>query len=230
MRFNQHIVATVAAGALSACTGAPGDDGGTTPQPSVEPATFSPSATTTHETKAPSPAASEVAMSTPTATPTEGGRLRDASECENEDLGYEVDYPEDWWANERVEPDDDNLTPIAACQFFAPDEVDLQPNAGLPNGVAIRFDLLAEAVVLDGEILSDDETTVDERNARVVEREPTPSPGFVPEGSVVYQYIIEFDGGRQLAATTDNIHQHDARYEEAKAILDAMMATLELDD
>ena len=229
MRIRQQIVAILATAALAACTGTPGTDGGATPTPSPTLATTSPSPTATPsatETETASPTATE----SETPTPTQGGPLGDASECENEELDYEVEYPGDWWANERIEPDDDNLTPIPACQYFAPNEVDLQPNAGLPNGLAIWFDLPTEGVVLDGEIISEDEVTLDGHDARVVEREPTPSAGFVPEGSRVYQYIIELDDGRQLTAITDNILQDDARYEEAKPILDAMMETLDLDD
>lgn len=220
MRSLTRTCAILAAGMLAACTGAPGATAILTPTPSPAEATATPTAS-------PSP----TGTATVSPSPTRGGPLGDAEDCENEELGYAVDYPGDWWANERIEPEDDNLTPIPACQYFAPNEVELQPNAGLPNGIAIHFDIPDQPIDLStDEILSDEETTVDDRDARVVESEPEPQPGFVPEGSLVYRYVIELDDGRQLVASTDNILQDDALYEDSKGILDAMMDTLDIDD
>lgn len=219
--------AILAAGVLAACTGSPGLDTGETP--SASPTATATATETATATASPSPTGEETAS--PTASPTQGGPLGDAGECENEELGYEVDYPGDWWANDRIEPEDDNLTPIPACQYFAPNEVELQPNAGLPNGIAIWFEIPGQEIDPSGEeVLSDDTTTIDGLDARVVETQPAPQPGFVPEGSHVYRYIIELDDGRQLVATTDDILQDESRYEESKAMLDAMMETLEIDD
>lgn len=221
MRRSMTTSAILVTGVLLACTGSPRLDTGETP--SASPTALATATQTATATA--SPTADD------TASPTQGGPLGDAAECENEELGYEVDYPGDWWANERIEPEDDNLTPIPACQYFAPTEVELQPNAGLPNGIAIRFEIVEQDVdPAKEEILSDDTTTVDGHDARVVETEPAPQPGFVPEGSQVYRYIVELDDDRQLVATTDDILQDSARYEESKAILDAMMETLEIDD
>jgi hypothetical protein len=213
--------AVLAAGLLAAaCTTAPEPDGTATATPSISPTT---TATPGAETPSASPSV--------TPSPTQGGPLGDAAECENEELGYEVEYPGDWWANERIEPESEDLTPIPACQFFGPSEVELQPNAGLPNGTAIRFEIPEDMVEPpDDEIVSDEERTVADRDARVIETEPAPQEGFVPEGSLVYQYIIELADGRQLVAVTDNILQDDQRYAESKAILDAMMETLEIED
>ena len=219
--------AILAAGVLAACTGSPGLDTGETP--SASPTATATATETATATASPSPTGEETAS--PTASPTQGGPLGDAAECDNEELGYEFDYPGDWWANDRIEPEDDNLTPIPACQYFAPNEVELQPNAGLPNGIAIWFEIPGQEIDPSGEeVLSDDTTTIDGLDARVVETQPAPQPGFVPEGSHVYRYIIELDDGRQLVATTDDILQDESRYEESKAILDAMMETLEIDD
>jgi len=141
-----------------------------------------------------------------------------------------VKYPADWWANERVEPEDESLTPIPACQYFAPSEVELQPNAGLPNGIAIQFDVPNQRIdPPEDEIIDEEERTVDDRDARVMETEPAPQPGFVPEGSRIYRYIVELHDGRQLVASTDNILQDDAAYQQSKNVLDAMMESLELD-
>ena len=213
--------AVLGAGLLAAaCTTAPGPDDTAAATPSASPTT---TATPVAETPSASPSV--------TPSPTQGGPLGDAAECENEELGYEVEYPGDWWANERIEPEDDVLTPIPACQYFAPTEVELQPNAGLPNGIAIRFEIPEDPIEPpDDEIISEEERTVADRDARVIETEPAPQEGFVPEGSRLYQYIIELADGRQLVATTGNILQDDERYAESRAILDAMMETLEIEN
>jgi hypothetical protein len=213
--------AVLAAGLLAAaCTAEPGPDGTAAATPSMSP-------TTTATPGAATPSASPSV----TPSPTQGGPLGDAAECENEELGYEVEYPGDWWANERIEPENADLTPIPACQYFAPTEVELQPNAGLPNGIAIHFEIPEDRVEpSDDAIVSEEERTVDDLDARVVETEPAPQEGFIPEGSRLYQYIVELADGRQLVATTGNILQDDERYAESKAILDAMMETLDIED
>lgn len=157
----------------------------------------------------------------------------DAQRCENEELGFSVEYPSGWWANERIDAEW-VLTPIPSCNYFAPDPVDLQPNAALPAGIAIRFDLRGSQVEMwetaHDEILSREETTVDGHDAVVWEVAPTPSAGFVPEGSLTYEYIITLRGGERLVATTDNILQPDVAYEESKAVLDRMMETIGIDN
>ena len=224
MRTLMSISAIAIAAVMTACTGTPGPqttESATATPTQVATATVSPDGTPTPD--------DEPASVSP--SPTQGGPLGDALSCENEELGYEVDYPGEWWANERIEPDDPNLTPIPACQYFAPSEVELQPNAGLPNGIAIRFEIPDQAIdATGGTVLSEESTTIDDREARVIETEPEPQAGFVPEGSRLYRYIVELEDGRQLVATTDDILQDEARYEESKPILDSMMDTLEIED
>lgn len=218
----------VAALVLAACTGSPGVDTGDTPS-------ALPSATAT--AAAPSPTGDDVtASATASASPTDGP-LGDAAECENEELGYEVEYPEDWWANERIEPDEPTLTPIPECMYFAREPVDLRPNAGLPAGLAVHFDIREGQEALDpelmesyGEVLGQDEDTVDDRPAVVWETEVTNGTSFTPAGSRTYQYVIELEDGSQLVAITDSVHQDEEDYEATKPILDAMMDSLELDD
>jgi hypothetical protein len=212
-------IATLASLALTACVSAP------TPSPadSGVPVTTAPS---------PTGRASGSPAGTASASPSATGEpvLGEALECENQELGYEVDYPEEWWANERIEPEDEDLTPIAACQYFAPSPIELQPNAGLPNGLAIWFQIPEEEAESTGELLSEETLTIDGHDAVVTEIQPEPSEGFVPEGSLIYRYEIQLSEGRRLVASTDNILQDDSRYQESKPILDAMMATLEIED
>ena len=223
--------AILAALVLAACTGSPGVDTGDTPSAVATPtssAAASGSASPTGD--------EETSAATATASPSDGS-LGDAQECENEELGYEVGYPEDWWANERIEPDEPTLTPIPECMYFAREPVDLQPNAGLPGGLAVHFDVREGQEAVDpelmesyGEILGQDDDTVDGRPATVWETEATNGTSFTPAGSRTYQYVIELEDGSQLVAITDSVHQDEEDYEATKPILDAMMDSLELDD
>ena len=217
------VVAITAVATLTACAAGTGSP--TTSTPMATPSETESQAVT------PSPSSSSAVSTSPTTTPGEGDGFEDAAECENTEVGYEVEYPADWWANERIEPseDDPGFTPILACTYFAAEPVDLQPNAGLPSGIAIQFGVANEEPVVSGDIVDEEAVSVDGRNAVLRVERPAPSPGFIPEGSLIYRYVIEVDGG-YLVASTDNILLDDEAYEESKAILDAMMETLDIDD
>lgn len=217
----------LAVSVLAACT-APGPQESPAARSAVTPSTVA-------STVAPSQGTPSPVRTTSAATSSPGGGLaafEDALRCENEELGFRVEYPSEWWANERIDPEE-ALTPIPSCTYFAPHPVDLRPNAAVPAGVAIRFDVREGGVerweTAHDEILSREETSVDGRDGVVWEVAPTPSAGFIPEGSLVYEYIITLDGGARLVAATDNILQPDAAYEQSKAILDRMMGTITLD-
>lgn len=198
------------------------------------PAAVSPTPTLV-EAATPTPASSESPSpnspthdASPTAQPTEHAAFEDAQSCENDDIGFTVEYPGDWWANERIEPDFDGGTPIPACTYFAPEPVALQPNAGLPPGVAIWFNVpSANAADSSGEELDGGEATVDGYDATIVEYVPRES-GFSPEGTIIYTYVIDRDGERISALT--NAFGHEDTYEENKRILDSMMETLDFED
>lgn len=224
MRSFRPIGALLAGLALTAC-------GGEAPSPSVDPISSAPSASAgVTATPMPTPAPSASAAATAPSSP--AGAFDDPQACENEELGYAIEYPGDWWANERIDPDDEALTPIAACQYFAPTAVQLQPNAGLPNGLAIWFRIPEGGMIVGegDETLSRRETTIDGHDALVVEIVPQPQPGFVPEDSRTYLYAVELGGSRVLVASTDDILQDRATYEASREVLDAMMATIAIDD
>jgi hypothetical protein len=211
-------IMTIAALALGGCT-AQGSPAPTATE--TVPATATPSQTATAE-PAESPSA--------TATASPESAFDDPQTCTNPDLGFTVDYPGGWWANERVEPDDETLTPIEACTYFGPEEVALQPNAGLPAGIVIRFEARDQSDGAgDPEIVSRDQATVDGRTATVWEIRPAPQPGFIPEGTHMYEYFVDLADARRLVASTDDI-QDAVPYEEAKEILDDMMSTIDIED
>lgn len=82
----------------------------------------------------------------------------------------------------------------------------------------------------DDEVLERGEATVDGHDALILEIEPAPQMGFVPEGSRTYLYSVELSDDRLLVASTDDILQDRGSYEESTDVLDAMMETIEIDD
>lgn len=219
-------IATLVVGALAGCGTS------STPSPSATPPLSSPSGTAAPEGSEPAASRTPAETTTLSASPALPSPFDDPQSCTNQELGYRVDYPNDWWANERIEPgaDDPGFTAITACTFFAPEPIELQPNAGLPSGIAIQFRTVDSLPAINGEILSEETTTVAGREAVVREEQPEPQPGFVPEGSLVYRYAIELGEDRYLLASTDSILQDEAAYDETRPILDAMMSTIEIED
>ena len=219
IRTSATAVAMAAALMLAACgsVSSPAATTGDTPSPT-------PSATAT---STPTEEATATASPTPTATASPQRVLGDAQECENEELGYRVEYPEDWWANEDIAGGSPGVADIEECTYFAREEVAIEPATQIPAEVAIWFSSQrSDTPESQGEVISREETTVDAHDAVVVEYEP-PVGGFSPEGTVIYQYLIDTDEGR-LAVITDAFGHPD--YEQNKEILDAMVETLELDD
>jgi len=183
----------------------------------------------------PSPSPSSVPSESPTAepsrspapSPTEAaGPFPSGQSCENVELGYAVSYPADWHANEEVRPEDEALDPIPACQYFGEEPMEILPNAGLPDSVAISFDLEAEAPPPGGEVIRSERVTVAGRPAELREVAGTGDGPFIAEGDRVYQYLIELPAGDVLIVSTDSTRSGD--YEAHRDVLDLMMETLEL--
>ena len=163
------------------------------------------------------------------ASPSAEGVLGDAQSCTNDETGFRVDYPEEWWANERIEPPTPDGTPISACMYFAPEPVELVPNSGLPPGIAVWFDHETQFEIT-GEELAREELEVDGRRALLVETEATGGSGFEPDGTRTYRYIIDMGDGSEVLVATSTLFIGDSEYEEAKPILDAMIETLDFDE
>ena len=182
------------------------------PSSSAEPsASVEPSATVTPASPSPSAAAAP-----------EGQR------CENQELQYAVHYPEDWFTDQAVTPEDPALDPIEACRYFGEEPIEVAPNAGQPPTVAISFSRQAAAPPpSDGaNVLSTEEVAVAGRPATVREIEGTTESSFFGAGDRAYEYLVELPDGDvlQVSTTTDA----DGDYEQHKDVLDRMMETLEL--
>jgi hypothetical protein len=169
------------------------------------------------------PSPTESTSPQPTATPT--ASVANFYRCENSLEGYAVQVPQDWFANPEVrapEGGDD----IPACRYFAPAEFEVRPNSGIPQTVAISFQLVDAIGPSEGTELSSSETTIDGQDALVREVEITEGEPFLPAGTRVYAVYVSLDDGGYLRFSTDS--SQDGDYEEHKAVMDQMTATLEI--
>ena len=180
----------------------------------------------------PSPASTPTASPSPTpdASPSAAG-FENANRCTNDEAGYSVDYPADWWANEPVVPEP-GLTPIAPCVAFAEAPVELIPNSQLPPSVSISGGI-TEPPPPDAtqpiEILSSRDTDVAGRPAEVIEMRWTEDVLFFRAGDRLYEYRIELPTGQTLLFSTHMNELIDAAtYDGYKSVLDKMMETLEI--
>jgi hypothetical protein len=156
------------------------------------------------------------------------GALPDGQRCTNEELGFAVSYPADWFTNDEVEQEFGDPTP--ACKYFSSQAMDIPANAGLPPTVAISFERWTEVPpASEGwEVIARTEATVAGLSAVVTEMVQTSDVGapFSSRGDRSYGYEIELPDGSVLSAGTGSTATGD--YEVHKAVLDQMVETIEL--
>lgn len=138
---------------------------------------------------------------------------------------YAVPAPPDWDVND---PDG----PLDACRIFHPEDVEVPDEAqgiDLHWAAAIRIDAVAFEDLVDadvqGEVLVEERTTVDGRDALVRETRSDGS-GMVPQGETTYLHAVDLGDGETLVATTFTVGETD--YERDKDVLDRMMDGLTL--
>src|SRR5690606_18356056 len=95
-RIATTLLTTTVVATLAACT-ATGD-------PTSSALMLTPSPDASESAGAPSTASPTLTPSSTASSSTGGTGFDDEAECENPELGYEVEYPADWWANERIDP------------------------------------------------------------------------------------------------------------------------------
>lgn len=178
------------------------------------------------------PSATPEPSDAPSADPSPSAAgFENANRCTNDEAGYSVDYPADWWANERIVPDPPG-TPIAPCVAFAEEPVELIPNSQLPPSVAISGGITEPApedATQPMEVLSSRQTEVAGRPAAVVETRWTEDVFFFRAGDRLYEYRIELANGQTLLFGTHmNELIDDVTFDRYKEVLDTMMETLEL--
>jgi hypothetical protein len=135
--------------------------------------------------------------------------------CEGEDLS--VDYPASWTVYE------DDVVP--SCHVFHPEPITDYQGESLHYAVRLYIDPVAFKDATGsglGEELSREETTVDGRDAVLIERR-SEGESLLPEGERSYTYTVDLDGEILVAMTStvgDTDHERDRR------ILDHMMDSI----
>lgn len=180
----------------------------------------------------PSPSATPPAEPTlvPTSEPSGSAEpLPEGSECTNQEFGFTVRYPAEWWANDEIAAPDPVVAPIPACTYFAEEPVDLQPATDVPPAVSIIVDVEEgppPGAPVDYEVISSEQTRVDGLDATIQEIEWPTDTIFIPAGTRSYGYHVEMPNGETIViATSSTATLGD--YADHKRVLDEMMETFE---
>ncbi len=178
--------------------------------------------TTASQTQTPSVSSS----APPSAQPTEsvvpsGGALVLGSTCTNDQYGYQVGYPQGWYASEGSE---------FGCQFFDPAPLDITPNTevvGIAVSILLPYDRYGRTVSsyedpYSSNPVSHGQTTVGGLRATVIETEATGN-GYFPQGTMTYAYVVNL-GGYGLALITSGMPGEE--YETHKQVIDLMVGSM----
>jgi hypothetical protein len=206
---------------------------------SVPTATASPSPTPT-PTATPSATPSATPTPTPTAaaTPTSGtaggftivpNAKADAlflvrDDCENPRDGYRLEFPEDWWTNTEIGD-------FPPCIWFSPTYYQVPDEKAVPDEIAIVIEYHTGDVGTFEDVLHQESVTVGGQPAsRLEEVRGSSECGDTPDDWCQYSYLVQLgptaEEGPNLLARTSTEMGGD--YELNKAVLDRIMATLEL--
>jgi hypothetical protein len=148
----------------------------------------------------------------------------DADTCTNSVAGYTVSFPEEWYTNTAV-----GATP--ACSWFSPTFYEVN-GSGVPEEIVIEITSFEAGIgfVHEPDYTISEQVTVDGRNAsRIEEVGGFGANGWLPRSRFTYQYTIWASDdplGLKIVATTTTDDPGD--YEGNKAVLDRIIATLEL--
>jgi hypothetical protein len=203
------LLASLALLVLAGCGGDEEADAPATPQPTgTEPGEVEP------------PEPTEPVETEPAETePGEG----DTTSCTNEEAGFRVDYPADWYTN-------DETGPVQPCTFFdsEPFEVPVATEF-FGAAVAVSRQPVAAEEILEGvdptrEVLEREETEVAGQRAFRMEAEST-GDGLLDAGVRYYQVVVAVNGESLILATYD-LDEQD--YERNREVVDEMADSLEL--
>lgn len=215
---HQATAALAVALVLAACGGAPA--------PSAAP----PGSATPMPTSSAEPAASASPSASPSPSPFSVGEsqaadalFRRPDTCTNPDIGYTVTFPDDWYTNTAIGEQ-------AACAWFTPDYFEVDLPGEMPGEIWIRIGLF-EGIFGYNMLTpteSGDEVVIDGYPGHRAEYRTLDAIGDTDSGDLTYHYVVPFDtAGPTLIAATGVDMADD--YELAKAVLDRIMASMELD-
>jgi hypothetical protein len=219
--------------ALAACRA--GTGGASTP--STASPTSTPAASVTAEA---TPSISQPPSSEPTASPSGSAQpaafdvapnaaadalFLDRDDCENRVDGYRVEFPDAWYTNTAVGD-------FEPCQWFSPAFYEVADASEVPLEIAITIDLVDGDVGTVNEIVSRDEGLVGgtQTAMRWEERGAGTEGSEFPPSWRSYVYVVHLgptpEAGPNLLIRTATDMGGD--YELNKAVMDRMIATMEL--
>ena len=199
---------------------------GDVPAPSASSAT---PAATSALTPSAEPSATASANPTPEPTPFP---VRDSSEadalfgrpdtCMNPEVGYTVTFPDDWYTNTAIGNQ-------AACTWFTPDYFEVEASGETPEEIWVGIALVPG--IIGYNMLSPtedgDQVEVDGYPGHWSEFRLLDEIGD-PDGLLTFHYVVPFhQAGPTLVVTTNVVMADD--YELAKAVIDRMIASMQLD-
>ena len=206
---------------LAACTSPADPTAEPTPTPTQEPS----------DSASPSPEPTEEA--TPDATPqaSEGSfggfsiganaeadaLFEETNSCQNLDDGYEVDFPAEWNANAEIA-----FQP--PCSWFAPTEYETGAAGTVPDEIAIVI------TRIDGERDYGTGEVSDREEGFVGVTQPAYRVTVTDGDETTYEYVVQLgrtlEEGPNLVASAST--ERDGDFELNRAVLDRMMASMEL--
>lgn len=143
--------------------------------------------------------------------------------CTNPALGYTVTFPDDWYTNTAIGEQ-------AACSWFTPEFFEVDAPGETPEQIWISIGLI-EGIFGYNMLTpteSGDEVEIDGYDGHRAEYRRLDDINDTDSDDLTYHYVVPFDTtGPTLIAGTDVDRADD--YELAKAVLDRLMASMELD-
>ena len=202
--------------------------------PSDSPTEPTPSATTTPThtpspepaSEAPSPASSEVADLRPfavAANPEADALFIDRDDCANQADGYRLEFPDAWYTNTAIGD-------VEPCSWFSPTFYEVADPSQVPPEIAITVESVEGGIELAGEEMSRESGIVGGTQSAVRAEYGPDERSAQPADWREYVYVVQLgpteEEGPNLVLRTNTNMGGD--YELNKAVLDRIVATLEL--
>lgn len=197
------------------------DDTAATSSTTADEAVTTTEATSTSTSEASTSSTSSTTTSTSTATAPDDSTVELAASCDSPD-GFTISYPQDWGA-------------VSDCGQFGPEPIDEPaPATDERTGVvsafidAVPYEQVAEPTEGDRDRR---EATVDGRPAVRVEGQVA-GPSLYPEGTEYVRWLVDVtDGGSPATLFVDAYDLgFDVEFDRAVRVLDAMVASVDIDD
>jgi hypothetical protein len=147
----------------------------------------------------------------------------DRDECENIEDGYRVEFPDAWWTNTQIGD-------VGPCRWFSPTFYEVDDPAEAHAEIAISIEYADAGVGWVDEIVGRDEGIVGSTQPAVRVEVQGGGGGVMPAGWEETAYVVQLgptaEDGPNLVIRTNTDMGGD--YELNVAVLDRMMATMEL--